>query len=61
MDVTGMIDALQWKSPQTFYKFYMSPTPPLAVPATLPFTRESHSRVRGVRLNANTPEEGEFA
>ena len=61
MDVTGMIDALQWKSPQTFYKFYMSPTPPLAVPATLPFTRESHSRVRGVRLNANTPEEGELA
>ena len=31
-----MINALQWKSPYTFWKFYMSPTVPLTVPATLP-------------------------
>jgi len=36
MDVSGMVNALQWKSPQTFFKFYLSPTIPLTVPATLP-------------------------
>ena len=36
MNITGMINALQWKSPYTFWKFYMSPTVPLTVPATLP-------------------------
>ncbi len=36
MDVSGMVNALQWKSPKTFYKFYLSPTAPLTVPVTLP-------------------------
>ena len=38
MDVTGVVGALQWKSPQVFYKFYMCPTTPLKVPVTLPIT-----------------------
>ena len=36
MNISGMVNALQWKSPHTFYKFYLSPTVPLTVQATLP-------------------------
>ena len=31
-----MVNALQWKSPHTFYKFYLSPTVPHTVQTTLP-------------------------
>ena len=44
MDVAGMVNALQWKSPQTFYKFYMSPTIPLTLPVTLPRVDEQSPR-----------------
>ena len=36
MNVSGMVHSLRWKSPHTFFKFYMSPTAPLTVEATLP-------------------------
>ena len=36
MNISGMVHALHWKSPHTFFKFYMSPTVPLLVQATLP-------------------------
>ena len=36
MNISGMVNALQWRSPHTFYKFYLSPTVPLTVQATLP-------------------------
>ena len=44
MNVSGMVNALQWKSPQTFYKFYMSPTMPLTVSATLPTADDQNLR-----------------
>ena len=36
MDVSDMVSALEWSSETTFWKFYMSPTAPLSVPAVLP-------------------------
>ena len=36
MQASNMIDALHWKSPHTFWKFYMCTTPPLSRPAILP-------------------------
>ena len=36
MNISGMVNALQWKSPHTFYKFYLSPTVPHTVQTTLP-------------------------
>ena len=44
MDISGMVTALQWKSPQTFYKFYMSPTAPVKVPARFPNVPDVESR-----------------
>ena len=36
MNISGMVNALQWRSPHTFYKFYLSPTVPHTVQTTLP-------------------------
>ena len=36
MQASNMIDALHWRSPHTFWKFYMCTTPPLARAAVLP-------------------------
>ena len=50
MNISGMVNALQWKSPHTFYKFYLSPTVPLTVQATLP-------RVENLNPEENTSPE----
>ena len=44
MQASNMIDALHWRSPHTFWKFYMCTTPPLSRTAILPgssFSRRS--------------------
>ena len=51
MDISGMVRALRWKSPHTFFKSYMCPTRSLAKPAILPAgndpdpTESAHSEV----------------
>ena len=36
MQTSNMINALRWRSPHTFWKYYMYSTPPLSVAAVLP-------------------------
>ena len=36
MDVTEVTSAINWKSPHTFYRFYMAPMEPLSIEASLP-------------------------
>ena len=59
MDVSGMVTALQWKSPQTFYKFYMSPTISLTVPVTLPHAQDPYPRIPTNSQKATTSNEEE--
>ena len=36
LDVSHTVSALQWRSPRTLWRFYMTPTEPLAFPVVLP-------------------------
>ena len=47
MRASNMIDALHWRSPHTFWKFYMSPTSPLTKAAALPGISTSSVSVQG--------------
>ena len=38
MDVSDVVTAVNWRSPHTFWKFYMAPMEPLTLPAVLPGT-----------------------
>ena len=38
MDISAVTEALHWRSPHVFWKFYMSPVPPLSLPVVLPST-----------------------
>ena len=40
MEVSEMVNAFQWSSPNIFWKFYLAPTVPLTVPVILPATSE---------------------
>ena len=40
MQPSEVVKAVNWRSPQTFWKFYMSPVEPLVTPAVLPRTAE---------------------
>ena len=41
MDITEVMRAVKWKSPHTFWKFYMAPTEPLTIQAVLPTSTSS--------------------
>lgn len=54
MEVSEMVNALQWSSPHTFWKYYLSPTVPLTVPVVLPRTNEeSHQTMAPDTLAAS--------
>ena len=52
MEVTEMVNALQWSSPHTFWKYYLAPTVPLAVPVILPSTNERSLQTMALNTSA---------
>ena len=52
MEVTEMVNALQWSSPHTFWKHYLAPTVPLAVPVILPSTNERSLQTMALNTSA---------
>ena len=52
MDVTGVINALRWKSPHTFFKFYMCALPPLSHTVSLPQTHQTMTNMENLRSRA---------
>ena len=43
MDISTVTEALHWRSPNTFWRYYMSPVPPLSLPVVLPSTSSTIS------------------
>ena len=57
-NVSSMIHSMRWKSPHTFFKFYMSPTAPLSVEARVPSAGDQDPRgtTTYIRTTSNTEE-----
>ena len=55
MDMSGVINALHWKSPQTFFKHYMCPTRKLSVATTLAQTQVTQPREQESSQSTTTP------
>ena len=53
-NLTDMVHSLKWKSPHTFFKYYMSPTAPLSVDASLP--QDPRGPTTYIRTTSNTEE-----
>ena len=53
-NLSDMVHSLRWKSPHTFFKFYMSPTAPLSVNASLP--QDPRGPTTYIRTTSNTEE-----